>query len=118
MNNYRYSSKRSAPLREKYNTNIAQAQRCMGAILSDRHRLVIIGSCSAATTFEHQLVIILHIYYAKPRISKSWKSWVYDLFLNESDDLKQDDFAVGNLLIKLNHSKNNPFHSKTSDEVN
>lgn len=84
----------------------------------DNRRVVIVGPCSIhdydmaleyarklnelRKKVEDKLLIIMRVYFEKPRTTVGWKGFIYDPFLDDSYSLKEGVELARQLLVKIN----------------
>ncbi|HFD12855.1 MAG TPA: 3-deoxy-7-phosphoheptulonate synthase [Crenotrichaceae bacterium] len=108
------------PITESASETTADARRSIHNILhgTDDRLLVVIGPCSihdvqAARDYaeqlislrdlvKEQLVIVMRVYFEKPRTTVGWKGLINDPELNESFDINKGLHLARNLLLDLN----------------
>ncbi len=97
-----------------------QARRAIHDILrgADDRLLVVVGPCSihdpvaaldyakrlkaVADRLEHDLVVVMRVYFEKPRTTVGWKGLINDPHLNESFDINEGLRLARKLLIDIN----------------
>lgn len=108
------------PMTETANQTVVKGREAISAILqqTDPRLLVVVGPCSIhdpkgaleyATRLnalrkelEDQFVIVMRVYFEKPRTTVGWKGLIYDPRLDGSDDI-QSGLEVGRkLLLEIN----------------
>jgi 3-deoxy-7-phosphoheptulonate synthase len=108
------------PRSEAVSTLIYDTRLAIAAILKgeDTRLLCVVGPCSihdesAALTYadrliklrkqyEQDLLIVMRVYFEKPRTTVGWKGLINDPNLNESFDINQGLFRARQLLVQLN----------------
>jgi 3-deoxy-7-phosphoheptulonate synthase len=107
------------PVAEKEAEFIQRARQQVEAILKrqDDRLLVVVGPCSihdekaaleyaelvrgAAAAHEKDLLIVMRVYFEKPRTTVGWKGYINDPHLDESFDINQGLRLARQLLVKL-----------------
>lgn len=104
------------PMTESANQTVVAGREAISAILAqnDPRLLVVIGPCSIhdpkgaleyaarlnvlRKELEDQLVIVMRVYFEKPRTTVGWKGLIYDPRLDGSDDI-QSGLEIGRKLL-------------------
>lgn len=113
-------------LRQQFPLNLYVAQNIQNARMSvsriiqglDHRLLVVVGPCSihdshaaleyasllkkTAQHYIHDLLIVMRVYFAKPRTTVGWKGLISDPFLNESFDMNTGLKLARKLLLEIN----------------
>ena len=113
--------KAELPMTETANRTVVEGREAVKRILrkEDHRLLVIVGPCSihdpeAALEYAgrlnalHQeladrLCIVMRVYFEKPRTTVGWKGFIYDPYLDGSDDMATGLRVARQLLIDINH---------------
>lgn len=112
--------KTELPMTETANRTVVEGREAVKRILrkEDHRLLVIVGPCSihdpeAALEYAgrlhalHQeladrLCIVMRVYFEKPRTTVGWKGFIYDPYLDGSDDMATGLRVARQLLIDIN----------------
>jgi 3-deoxy-7-phosphoheptulonate synthase len=112
--------KAELPMTETANRTVVEGREAVKRILrkEDHRLLVIVGPCSihdpeAALEYAgrlnalHQeladrLCIVMRVYFEKPRTTVGWKGFIYDPYLDGSDDMATGLRVARQLLIDIN----------------
>jgi 3-deoxy-7-phosphoheptulonate synthase len=112
--------KAELPMTETANRTVVEGREAVKRILrkEDNRLLVIVGPCSihdpeAALEYAgrlnalHQeladrLCIVMRVYFEKPRTTVGWKGFIYDPYLDGSDDMATGLRVARQLLIDIN----------------
>ena len=110
---------RELPLPQNITDTITQARSLIRDIIlgKDPRLLIVVGPCSihdpaaaleyanllknAATHFADDLVMVMRVYFEKPRTTVGWKGLISDPFLNGSFDINQGLKLARKLLLDL-----------------
>lgn len=108
------------PISEKAEETVVKGRNDIEKILSgeDSRKVVIVGPCSihdykAATRYaeklnelrkkvEDKFVIVMRVFFEKPRTTVGWKGFVYDPFLDGSDRIGEGLMLARKLLMEIN----------------
>jgi 3-deoxy-7-phosphoheptulonate synthase len=111
---------RRLPLSDVVARHVLGARAAIGRVLDgeDRRLLVIVGPCSIhdvaaaleyagrlrqlVETVRDELLIVMRVYFEKPRTTVGWKGLIYDPHLDGSNDLATGLFRARELLLHVN----------------
>lgn len=111
--------KRELPISERVAETVATTRDAIRAILQgeDRRLLAVVGPCSihdveaardyaahllkAREEFKEQLLIIMRVYFEKPRTTTGWKGLINDPHLDDSHDMATGLHLARELLLDL-----------------
>ncbi|RJP30690.1 MAG: 3-deoxy-7-phosphoheptulonate synthase [Candidatus Omnitrophota bacterium] len=111
--------KEEFPMSEASNQTVVESRQVLKKILRDKERrfLVIVGPCSihdetAAYEYaerlkqlrekvEDRLVLLMRVYFEKPRTTIGWKGLIYDPELNGSDNILEGIRKARKILAKI-----------------
>ncbi len=112
--------KEMLPVDEKVAVTVSTGRREVENILTgkDARMLVIVGPCSIHNTdaaleyaaklsalrseLQHDLCIIMRVYFEKPRTTVGWKGFINDPHLDDTYDIEHGLFHARKLLIEIN----------------
>jgi 3-deoxy-7-phosphoheptulonate synthase len=112
---------RDFPISEQAQKVVDQGRKDIENILDgkDKRKIVIVGPCSIHDTkaaieyaeklkvladkVKKQFVIVMRVYFEKPRTTTGWKGLINDPHLNDSFDIDQGIKIARELMIKINH---------------
>lgn len=112
--------KQTLPLSQKAFDIVLQGRKDIQNILdgSDKRILVVIGPCSIhdpksaheyadklkvlADELKNELLIVMRVYFEKPRTTTGWKGLINDPDMNDSFDIQKGLYIARKLLIELN----------------
>ena len=112
--------KRSAPMSERANQTVVEGRRGVQRILAqeDRRLLVVVGPCSIhdpksaldyaqrlaalRTQVEDQFLLVMRVYFEKPRTTIGWKGLINDPALDGSCDVDRGLGIARGLLAQIN----------------
>lgn len=112
--------KEALPLSEAAAATVVQAREAVQRILAgtDRRLLAVVGPCSihdSAAALEYaerlrglrdevgdQLLVVMRVYFEKPRTTVGWKGLIYDPSLDGSEDLPSGLQLARRLLLQIN----------------
>ncbi len=107
------------PADEALQKEVYQSRETINRIIQghDSKFLVITGPCSlhdekaaleyakylkqAADRYRNELFIVMRTYFSKPRTQKGWKGFIYDPFLDGSQDMEKGIYLTRKLLLEL-----------------
>src|SRR5215813_5992817 len=111
--------KRALPISERVAETVATTRDAIRAILQgeDRRMLAVVGPCSihdvgaardyaehllkAREEFQEQLLIVMRVYFEKPRTTTGWKGLINDPHLDESGDVNAGLRIARRLLVEV-----------------
>lgn len=112
--------KQTLPLSQKAHDVVLQGRKDIQNILdgSDKRILVVIGPCSIhdpksaheyadklkvlADELKNELLIVMRVYFEKPRTTTGWKGLINDPDMNDSFDIQKGLHIARKLLLELN----------------
>ncbi|MCJ8279740.1 MAG: 3-deoxy-7-phosphoheptulonate synthase [Rivularia sp. ALOHA_DT_140] len=112
--------KTKLPLTDKAETNVLKFRQQLRDILDfqDRRKFIVIGPCSIHNTelaleysrrlkqlqdkVEDKLLLIMRVYFEKPRTTVGWKGLINDPDINDSFRIEKGILTARELLIKIN----------------
>ncbi|MCH2174980.1 MAG: 3-deoxy-7-phosphoheptulonate synthase [Lentisphaeria bacterium] len=113
--------KQQLPLTETANDTVARGRKEIEDILAGRDNrfLVITGPCSIhdeevaldyakrlavlAEELKDQLLIVMRVYFEKPRTTVGWRGLIYDPDLNDTGDINKGIYTARKLLLEINN---------------
>ena len=111
--------KTQLPISKKASDSVANYRQAIKNIMDkkDQRFLIIVGPCSIHSpkeaieyasklvllnnTVQDKLMIIMRVYFEKPRTTTGWKGLIYDPDLNESYNMAKGLFSARQLLLKI-----------------
>lgn len=111
--------KMQLPLSKKASNAVANYRQTIKNIMDrkDKRFLVIVGPCSIHSlkeaieytyrlnslnnTVQDKMMLIMRVYFEKPRTTTGWKGLIYDPDLNESYNMAKGLYSARQLLIKI-----------------
>lgn len=112
--------KRELPMTEKANQTVVAGREAIQAILGgeDARLIVVVGPCSIhdeAAALEYaerlaalapavadQLLLVMRVYFEKPRTTIGWKGLIYDPYLNGSYDIAAGLRKAREIMLRVN----------------
>ena len=112
--------KQELPMRPAANETVVRARDAVVEILSrrDPRLLVIVGPCSIhderaaleyagrlaelATRVQHEIVVIMRVYFEKPRTTVGWRGMIIDPHLDYSSDIPEGLRMARRILLAIN----------------
>lgn len=122
------------PLTQAASQKIQHQRQRISDIIQGKEKklLAIVGPCSIhdpaaaleyaenlrqlAAKLENKLLIIMRVYFEKPRTTVGWKGFINDPHLNDSYDIKQGLRWARDLMLKI-HEKNLPIAAEFLDTI-
>lgn len=111
---------RAVPVTENAAATVVKGRAAIEDILDgrDKRKIVVVGPCSIhnydeaieyaeklnklRAKVEDKLVIVMRVYFEKPRTTVGWKGFIYDPYLDDSYSLKEGVTLARELLVKIN----------------
>lgn len=111
---------RQVPISERAEETVVKARAGIEAVLDgkDERKIIIVGPCSihdskAALAYaeklnelrkkvEDKMIIVMRVYFEKPRTTVGWKGFIYDPYLDDSYSLKEGVTLARKLLVQIN----------------
>lgn len=111
---------KKVPVTKKARATVLKARKEIQDILNgkDKRKILIVGPCSIhdkksaleyakrlndlRTKSSHKYVIVMRVYFEKPRTTVGWKGFVYDPNLNGKYGLQKGVIQARDILVKIN----------------